>query len=68
MSNVKAFVLLAGMTALFGVVGQALGGQGGMRIALLIAASMSFFMYFNQAKTVLHAYSAACIQGTDTAP
>jgi len=58
MSNVKAFVLLAGMTALFGVVGQALGGQGGMRIALLIAASMSFFMYFNQAKTVLHAYKA----------
>jgi len=33
MGNVKVFVLLAGMTALFGVVGQAMGGRGGMLIA-----------------------------------
>jgi len=37
-------VLLAGITALFGVVGQALGGQGGMLIAQLIAAAMNFIM------------------------
>ena len=38
MSNVKVFVLLAGMVALFGVVGGMIGGQGGMLIALAIAA------------------------------
>ena len=58
MSNLKVFVLLAGMTALFGGVGQALGGQGGMLIALLIAAAMNFIMYFNSSKTVLRAYKA----------
>ena len=30
MSNVKAFVLMAGLTALFVPIGGALGGQGGM--------------------------------------
>jgi heat shock protein HtpX len=58
MSNFKVFVLLAGMTALFGTVGQALGGQGGMLIALLIAAAMNFIMYFNSSRAVLRAYKA----------
>jgi len=58
MNNLKVFVLLAGMTALFGVVGQALGGQGGMLIALLVAGVMNFIMYFTSSKTVLHAYKA----------
>ena len=51
MNNLKVFVLLAGMTALFGVVGQALGGQGGMLIALLVAGVMNFIMYFTSSKT-----------------
>ena len=42
MNNVKVFVLLAGMVALFGVLGGMLGGQGGMLFALVIAAVMSF--------------------------
>ena len=58
MNNLKVFSLLAGMTALFGVVGQALGGQGGMLIALLVAGVMNFIMYFTSSKTVLHAYKA----------
>ncbi len=58
MNNLKVFVLLAGMTALFGAVGQALGGQGGMLIALLVAGVMNFIMYFTSSKTVLHAYKA----------
>jgi heat shock protein HtpX len=58
MNNIKVFVLLAGMTALFGMVGHAVGGQTGMLIALLIAGAMNFMMYFNSSKTVLHAYKA----------
>ena len=44
MNNLKVFVLLAGMTAVMGMVGQYAGGQGGMLIALLIAAAMTFCM------------------------
>ena len=47
MNNVKVFTLLAGMTAVMGMVGQAMGGQSGMLIALLVAAAMNFYMYFN---------------------
>ena len=47
MNNVKVFVLLAGMTAVMGMVGKAMGGQGGMLIALLLAGAMNFYMYFN---------------------
>ena len=45
MNNIKVFILLAAMTALFGVVGGAIGGKGGMLIALAIAAVMNFVMY-----------------------
>jgi len=61
MSNVKVFVLLAGMVALFGVIGGMLGGQGGMLIALAIAAVMSFVMYFNSGKMALRAYKAQIV-------
>jgi heat shock protein HtpX len=61
MSNVKVFVLLGGMVALFGVVGGMLGGQGGMLIALAIAAVMSFVMYFNSGKMALRAYRAQLV-------
>jgi heat shock protein HtpX len=61
MSNVKVFVLLAGMVALFGVVGGMLGGQSGMLVALAIAAVMSFVMYFNSGKMALRAYKAQII-------
>ena len=61
MGNVKVFVLLAGMVALFGVVGGMLGGQSGMLLALVIAAVMSFVMYFNSGKMALRAYKAQVI-------
>jgi heat shock protein HtpX len=61
MNNVKVFVLLAGMVALFGVVGGMLGGQGGMLMALVIAAVMSFVMYFNSGKMALKAYNARLV-------
>jgi heat shock protein HtpX len=61
MSNVKVFVLLAGMVALFGVIGGMIGGQQGMLVALGISAAMSFMMYFNSGKMALRAYRAEVV-------
>ena len=61
MANLKVFVLLAGMVALFGVVGGMLGGQGGMLIALAIASVMSVVMLFNSGKMALRAYQAQLV-------
>jgi heat shock protein HtpX len=60
-NNLKVFMLLAGMVALFGVVGGMLGGQNGMLLALVIAAAMSGFMYFNSGKMALRAYRAQVV-------
>lgn len=61
MNNLKVFVLLAGMVALFGVVGGMLGGQTGMLLALVIAAVMSGAMYYNSGKMALRAYRAQVV-------
>ena len=61
MNNLKVFVLLAGMVALFGVVGGMVGGQTGMLLSLVIAAVMSGFMYFNSGKMALRAYRAQIV-------
>jgi heat shock protein HtpX len=61
MDNIKVFVLLAGMVALFGVVGGMLGGQSGMLIALVLSAVMSAVMYFNSGKMALKAYRAQVV-------
>jgi heat shock protein HtpX len=60
-NNLKVFMLLAGMVALFGVVGGMLGGQNGMLLALVIAAVTSGFMYFNSGKMALRAYRAQVV-------
>ncbi|MEJ2689505.1 MAG: zinc metalloprotease HtpX [Deltaproteobacteria bacterium] len=46
MNTIKSFILLAGLTALFMVAGQALGGQQGMIFALVMALVMNFFAYW----------------------
>ena len=54
MSNIfKTFILLAGLTALFMVVGRSLGGQHGMMIALVMAGVMNFFAYWFSDKMAL---------------
>lgn len=58
MNPFKTFLLLAGMTALFGVIGAAIGGFAGMAIALLLALGMNMFAYWNSDKMVLKAYRA----------
>ncbi len=47
MNLVRTAMLLAFMTALFMAVGFLIGGRGGMMVALLIAAGMNFFSYWN---------------------
>lgn len=54
----KTSILMAGIVALFGVVGGALGGAGGMMIALGLAAAMNVYAYWFSDKAVLKMYGA----------
>ncbi|MEP9376630.1 zinc metalloprotease HtpX [Aquabacter sp. CN5-332] len=58
MNYVRTAFLLAGLTALFMVVGFVIGGQSGMLIAFLVAAAMNLFSYWNADKLVLRMYGA----------
>ncbi|PCI62311.1 MAG: protease HtpX [Methylophilaceae bacterium] len=55
---IKTFVLMAGITALFGSVGAAFGGFGGMVIALAFAGAMNIYAYWFSDKAVLKMYGA----------
>jgi heat shock protein HtpX len=61
MSNVKVFVLMAGMSALFGALGAAFGGQSGMSMALVFAGAMNFVMYYKSSSMVLRMYGAQVV-------
>lgn len=54
----KTTILMAAIVALFGVVGAALGGAGGMLIALMFAAAMNVYAYWFSDKAVLKMYGA----------
>jgi heat shock protein HtpX len=54
----KTAILMAGIVALFGAVGLALGGQAGMLLGLAMAGGMNFFAYWNSDKMVLRLYDA----------
>jgi heat shock protein HtpX len=54
----KTSILMAGIVALFGVVGAALGGSGGMMMALILAAGMNVYAYWFSDKAVLKMYGA----------
>jgi heat shock protein HtpX len=51
-------MLLAALTALFMALGMMFGGRGGAMIALLIAAGMNLFTYWNADKIVLRLHNA----------
>ena len=61
MSNVKVFVLMAGLTALFGALGGFIGGQAGMMMALVFAALMNVAMYWGSSRMVLRMYRARVV-------
>ncbi len=60
----KTAVLMAGILALFGAVGGALGGGQGMLIALLIGGAMNVFAYWFSDKMVLRMYNAQEVDET----
>ena len=55
---VKTSILFAGIIALFGAIGAAIGGVQGMLIALLFGAGMNLFAYWNSDRMVLSMYHA----------
>lgn len=55
---IKTFVLMAAITALFASIGAALGGYGGMMMALLFAGGMNIYAYWFSDKAVLKMYKA----------
>ena len=61
---VKTAMLMAGIVALFGAVGLAMGGQSGMLIGLLIAGGMNIFAYWNSDRLVLRMYDAQEVDET----
>ncbi len=61
MNNLKVFVLMAGLTALLGVIGGAVGGQSGMLLALVFAGGMNLFAYWTSSSMVLRMYRARII-------
>jgi len=60
----KTTLLLAGILALFGAVGGALGGTQGMLIALAFGGAMNFVAYWFSDKMVLRLYSAQEVDET----
>ena len=61
MGNFRTFVLMAALTALFMGVGALLGGTSGAVIALLVAAAMNLYTYWNSDKSVLRMTGASLV-------
>jgi heat shock protein HtpX len=58
MNYLRTAILLAGLTALFMGVGFLIGGQAGALIALMVAAVMNLFSYWNADRLVLSMHGA----------
>ena len=54
----KTAILMAAMTALFGVAGTALAGFEGLLLALVFAVGLNLFAWYNSDKMVLRMYGA----------
>jgi heat shock protein HtpX len=60
----KTAMLMAAITALFMLIGQWMGGQQGMVMALVVALGMNFFSYWFSDKMVLKMYNAQEVDET----
>jgi heat shock protein HtpX len=58
MNGLKTTLLLTAMTALFMGLGYTIGGSGGAMLALLFAAGMNLFTFWNADKIVLKMHGA----------
>jgi heat shock protein HtpX len=63
MNGLKTLMLLAAMTALFMGLGYTFGGSGGAIVALLAAAAMNLFTFWNADKIVLKMHGARQVDG-----
>lgn len=61
---VKTSILMAGILALFAMVGAVVGGAQGMMIAFVIGLGMNFFAYWFSDKMVLKMYDAREVDET----
>ncbi len=61
MNNVKTFVLMGALVALFGLAGQLLGGSQGLVLALVFGSLFNFVMYFFSDRLVLRMYGAKVV-------
>ncbi len=62
----KTSILMAGILALFGVIGVALGGAQGMLLALVVGGGMNVFAYWFSDKVVLRMYNAREVDETSS--
>ncbi len=67
MNTIKTTLLLGGLTGLFLFLGNAIGGQSGMTLALILAGLMNFGAFFWSDKLVLRMYRAQPV-GPSEAP
>ncbi|MEK6597399.1 MAG: protease HtpX, partial [Gemmatimonadota bacterium] len=65
MNNVKTGILMAGLMALFLIAGQALGGNQGLVMALVVGGAMNFIMFFFSDRMVLRMYRARVVSQKD---
>ena len=63
---IKTSILMAGIVALFGAMGAAIGGQQGMLIALVIGGAMNFWAYWFSDKAVLKMYKARQVDASSS--
>ncbi|MBI4754164.1 MAG: zinc metalloprotease HtpX [Betaproteobacteria bacterium] len=62
----KTSILMAGIMALFGVIGSMIGGQQGMLLALLFGGAMNVFSYWFSDRMVLRMYNAQQVDETSS--
>ncbi len=65
MNGFRTVMLLAALTALFMGIGYSFGGMGGALIALLVAAGMNLFTFWNADKIVLSMHGAREVSQRD---
>jgi len=62
----KTSILMAGIIALFGVIGAMIGGKSGMLLALVFGGAMNIFSYWFSDKMVLRMYNAQPVDETSS--
>jgi heat shock protein HtpX len=61
----KTFMLMAGLTALLMMIGNAIGGSSGLIMALLFSCAGNLFAYFNSDKMLHRMTNAQLIEAND---